>query len=206
MSSESDSWRPANFDGPDNTQQRTSGWETPGPSIEDIQMRGFMSGFEQGRNEGLMRARQEMESERKRLGLLFVALEQMYEQTEDDTLEELAYLSAVVAEQVVRSELTLQPERLRDLVSELMSQLPPGYKQVSLSMHGDVLLVLQEAIESTNTADDTSHWRLVVDDELPPGDFTIRTDDSVVSFQIREMVESMITAALKELFDDPEGT
>ena len=150
-----------------------------------------------------MRARQEMETERRRLGLLFSALEHMYEQVEDDTIEELAYLAALVAEQVVRSELTLQPDRLRDLVSELMSQLPPGYKRVTVSMHSDVLQPLQTSIDDLSGDQESSRWRLVADDELLPGDFSIHTDDSLISLQIRQMVESMITTALQDMIDDP---
>ena len=207
MSNEADSWRPANFDDPGGAQERESGWSAPSRSDEDPKLQGFMSGFEQGRNEGLMRARQEMETERRRLGLLFSALEHMYEQVEDDTIEELAYLAALVAEQVVRSELTLQPDRLRDLVSELMSQLPPGYKRVTVSMHSDVLQPLQTSIDDLSGDQESSRWRLVADDELLPGDFSIHTDDSLISLQIRQMVESMITTALQDMIDDPgDGT
>ncbi|MEM7364940.1 MAG: FliH/SctL family protein [Pseudomonadota bacterium] len=205
MSNETDSWRPANFDEGATSPERDSGWVTPGPSPEDVKIQGFMSGFEQGRNEGLMRARQEMEAERRRMGLLFSALERMYEQTEDDTIEELAFLAGLVAEQVVRSELTLQPEQLRALVSELLAQLPPGYKKVTVAMHRDVLQTLQASINSVSDDDDSLRWRLVADDEIMPGDFSISTDDSFISLKIREMVESMITSALQDLIDNTEA-
>ena len=162
---------------------------------------GYMEGFEQGINEGRELAQQQASKEQQQIALLFQTLQKMYQRVDDDTIEELAQLSAIVSEQVIKTELMLKPELIRNVVRDLVDQLPHGYKKVQIALHGDDLRTLQHCIADFQDID-TTNWQLIVNDQLSRGDCQLTTDDSLINAELRSHVESIISASLTEILGE----
>lgn len=152
--------------------------------------RGEQEGLAQGRAEGIATGRAIIEDAASRLAGLLAALQQPLAGQEEALEQAMLELATRIARGVVRTELALQPESIRAVVSEALAALPVGAANVRVRVSPQDIALLQEF-----GAPDSA-WTLQADAGLEPGDCRIEARESVVDYAVSARFEEH----LRQLF------
>lgn len=140
--------------------------------LADGQKRGYDEGYRAGFDAGQAEGRDDARQAATRLTALASECAVALTQVEADMGHAMISLSVRIAEQVLRSTLSAQPEKLLDIIADIV-RLDPG-KSAALQLYvnpADLELVRSYL----NDDPDTRLWRVVADDSITAGGCKART-------------------------------
>ncbi len=120
------------------------------------------------------------------------------DELDKNTIAEMAQLSALVAEQVVKTELALKPELIAHVISDLVAQLPVNEDAINIALHPEDLRSIN-GMHGTGAEDAFDRCKFVEDESLQRGDCRLSTKDSVLNAQLHDRITGMIDSSLHEL-------
>ena len=123
---------------------------------------GREAGLVEGRNEGLEAVRQEAE----KIQALTLACAQAIEKIEEETGEALLNLAVNIARQVLRNTLKAEPERILDVVREILQVDGSHQGILKLRVNPADLDLIDEYLQKDGTV---THWRLQADMSIDRG-------------------------------------
>lgn len=172
---------------------------------------GLTQGVEQGKAQGLAEGRRTGEEQGRREALAHFEglaapidelrrnLEALLTDYERALRKEVIDLVAKVSQQVIRTELTLQPERLLSLVDEALATLPRAPKTpIEVFLNREDL----ERLAKLDAAR-IKRWSLIPDASLQPGECRIRAGSREVDAGCRRRLEACMEQVGAQLL--PEG-
>ena len=152
--------------------------------------------WQQGLEQGLLQAREELEAERHKEGeiLRHLGIElRSLQQDPQRFFEPLKRLALHIAEQWVRGELQVSGRAIDQLVRQCLEQLDPAGEKVHVELHPADLERLQ-ALGDQATAD----LQLQADPQLREGSVRVRLNETVVQDLIEHRIESMARKLLQQ--------
>ncbi|NII09192.1 flagellar assembly protein FliH [Oleiagrimonas sp. C23AA] len=158
-------------------------------------------GYQRGLEEGREAARRERDAQAARLAQLFNAVARPLSDVDEATERDLAGLSALIAERVVRRQISEHPDFLIDIVREAISHLPAATASVRVIVHPDDAAMLRDALGEA----DERGWRIDEDKSLLPGDCRIVSDASRIDLRTETRLAAMIDALLGSDNDTQAG-
>ena len=175
--------------------------------IEAIQRQAFDEGYAAGLEEGRMagraeydarlaetqRARAAFEAKAVELNTLMEALIHPFEALDEQVERELAKLAILVARQVVRRELKLDPGQVVAAVREAAVALPVAARKVQLHLHPDDAVVVREALA---VHEGENAWRIVEDPRITRGGCEVASEDSRIDATVEQRLNALIVAVL----------
>ncbi len=167
--------------------------------LEELQKQakdeGYQTGYQEGLKKGEIEIKQRIDKLEKIISLLSSPLDAL-----DDTVEEeLAALSLIIARQIIRRELKIDPGHIIAVVKEAVSALPLASRSVRIALHPeDALLVKKNLLLNSEDTEDKSKWMVVDDPALTRGDCKVSTETS----HIDATIEKRLTAIAAELLGD----
>ena len=156
---------------------------------------GYDEGFAQGRAEALAAGQQEVRIQVAVLQGLMQNLAEPFVELVDAVETELLSLTTLIAEQVIRRELSVDPGIVLSIIRESVTLLPVSSRKVSLQLNpGDAQLVR----EHLSAPVDEGHWQIVEDAACPRGGCVVTTGhariDASIEQQIARIAEAMFDA------------
>ena len=156
---------------------------------------GYDEGYAQGRAEALAAGQQELQSQVTVLQGLMQKLAEPFVELDAAVETELLSLATIVAEQVIRRELSTDPAIVLSIIRESVALLPVSSRKVSLQLHpADAQLVR----EHLSAPVDEGHWQIIEDAACPRGGCVVTTGhariDASVEQQIARIAEAMFDA------------
>ncbi|GIU14775.1 MULTISPECIES: flagellar assembly protein FliH [unclassified Shewanella] len=154
--------------------------------IEEGRQSGHAAGFNQGRIEGQQKGKDNIDDQLNSiiapLGALKSLLEEGHSQQIAQQQTLILDLVRRVSLQVIRCELTLQPQQILNLVEETLSALPDDPTEVKIHLEPSAVDKLKEL-----AADKIKHWTLVADSSISAGGCRIvsATSDADASVETR---------------------
>lgn len=145
-------------------------------------------GFEQGRSEGLAKAREEVEAYTGRFMALLDALATPLEQLSDEVEDELVKLAVAIAKQIVRRELKTEPAQVIGVVKEGLNLLPVASQTIKIQLHPDDAKLVAE-IMLANVSE--RKWELLENPVMQRGGCRIETDTASVDATIESRVAAI---------------
>ena len=160
---------------------------------------GYEEGFAQGHAEALAAGQQELRNQVTVLQGLMQKLAEPFAELDEAVETELLSLATIVAEQVIRRELSVDPAIVLSIIRESVALLPVSSRKVSLQLNpGDAQLVR----EHLSVPVDEGHWQIVEDAACPRGGCVVTTGhariDASVEQQIARIAEAMFDASGEE--------
>ncbi|RLA18619.1 MAG: flagellar assembly protein FliH [Gammaproteobacteria bacterium] len=165
--------------------------------IESIQKQAYEEAFQQGREEGLKTGLQEGQAEIALHLAQFRGLVDSFDdplsQLDSKVEEELVSLAMLVARQLVRRELKIDPGQVIAVVRDAMSILPVSSQKVSLRLHPEDAELVRSAfaLEDTDLA-----WKISEDPLLTRGGCEVVTETSRIDATIEKRLAAVIATAL----------
>jgi flagellar assembly protein FliH len=162
--------------------------------IEEGRYLGHSEGFLQGQQEGLLLGKQGID---KQFNELIVPLGALKALLEDGHAEQIKSQQSLildlvrrVSQQVIRCELTLQPQQILKLVEETLTALPDDQSEVKIHLEPSAVVKLKELGE-----DKIRGWNLVSDSSISAGSCRIVSDKSDADAS----VETRLNACMEQV-------
>lgn len=144
---------------------------------EEGHQSGYAAGFNQGRIEGQQKGKDSIDADLNNmiapLGALKSLLEEGHAQQVSQQQSLILELVKRVSLQVIRCELTLQPQQILGLVEETLAALPDDPTEVKIHLEPSAVNKLREL-----AADKIQDWSLVADASISAGGCRIVSDTS----------------------------
>ncbi len=154
-------------------------------------------GFKEGKAEGLEQGYAEnkhlLQEQVARFISLLESLSEPFERLDECVEQSLAELAILIAKQVVRRELKLDPKQIVAVVKETVKALPVAHQKVTLSLHPDDVILIREAM---SLEEDTPTWVLVEDPLLTRGGCVVATETSHIDATVENKIAMIIATVL----------
>lgn len=169
--------------------RRTASQPLTASQLEEVQNLAHREGFEQGQQEGREAGLKEFAEKARHLEQIFHALEQPFEQLDDEIEKQLVELAMVVARQLIRRELQADPGQVVGVVREALSALPLAAREVRLVLDPEDATIVREALALKESS---SQIQIVEDPVIGRGGCRVLSEAS----QIDATVESRLNAVI----------
>ncbi|MBW3517034.1 flagellar assembly protein H [Shewanella sp. NKUCC01_JLK] len=172
-------------------QGKSAGYEA---GIEEGRIAGHAAGFHQGRLDGQSAGRASIDEQLNSLLVPLGALRELLEDGHAKQVREqqnlILELVRRVSQQVIRCELTLQPQQILKLVEETLSALPDDQADIKIHLEPSAVTKLKELSE-----DKIRGWNLIADSSISAGSCRIVSDKSDADAS----VETRLDACMKQV-------
>ncbi|GAA4888740.1 flagellar assembly protein FliH [Ferrimonas pelagia] len=153
---------------------------------------GRKQGFANGRQEGLQSGQQDAQEQLTTALVPLTALKELLEeghQTQVRQQQELILeLVQRVAQQVIRCELTLQPQQVLNLVEETLRALPDGGGEVKIHLEPTACERIKELAPER-----VAQWTLVADPQISPGGCRVVSDTVDADASVEARLDACMT-------------
>mgnify|MGYP002338647500 CR=1 FL=1 len=157
-------------------------------------------GYEAGLAEGRAAGQEEINARMERLTALLQALERPLDSVEEDTQRVLAELACSVAGQLVRREMSRDPDAIVPVVREAMETLQAESEAPEIRLHPEDAPLVREAFQ---TQCDEGNWRIVDDQTLSRGDCWVRAGHTSIDARLESRIRRVTDHVLGDDADAP---
>ena len=175
---------------------------------------GYKKGLILGQEEGIKNGQAVVSQTVKRFEQMIQLLAEPLEQVDKQVEEELLALSVATARQIIRREITVNPEQIIAVVKEAISALPSATKNIKVYLNpGDAEIVRntlnlpssevsRDEIIATENSAAADAWSIVEEATINRGGCYIKTDNS----QIDATIETRVAEISVKIFGDERAS
>ncbi len=154
---------------------------------------GFKAGKAEGLEQGYAENKHLLQEQVARFIPLLESLSEPFEALDERVEQSLVELAILIAKQVVRRELKLDPKQIVAVVKETVKALPVAHQKITLSLHPDDVALIREAM---SLEEDTPAWVLVEDPVLTRGGCVVATETSHIDATVENKIAMIIATVL----------
>ncbi|QHS09242.1 FliH/SctL family protein [Sinimarinibacterium sp. NLF-5-8] len=161
-------------------------------SIEEAaHQEGYAHGHKEGYEAGRLAGEKPLLEQAERLRQLIEHIAKPLQQLDDEVEQALTELAAAIAERVVADELSLQPERIRQMLRDVLKGLPSQLRTLRVQVHPEdaALLAAQFTPEQ-----DVDEFSIVEDASLQRGDCRVSSDSSLIDGRWKTRLAEVVQA------------
>ncbi|QDE33161.1 flagellar assembly protein H [Shewanella polaris] len=168
--------------------------------IEEGRLLGHEEGFLQGQQEGQQLGKQEIDEQFNDLIVPLSALRALLEEGHAEQIKSqqslILDLVRRVSQQVIRCELTLQPQQILKLVEETLIALPDDQSEVKIHLEPSAVVKLKELGE-----DKIRGWNLVSDTSISAGSCRIVSEKSDADASVETRLDTCMEQVEAKLLE-----
>lgn len=161
--------------------------------------RGYEEGFARGREEALAIGRQELQAQVAVLQRLMQALTRPFAELDEAVETSLLELATTIARQIIRRELTADPELILAVIHDAIAMLPVAARRITLQLHPEDAHLVRQHMPAPLEED---LWRLVEDASCARGGCIVTTEhsrlDATIEQQVARIADAVLGAAGEE--------
>lgn len=171
--------------------------------LEALQQQAWDESYAKGLEAGRAAGEAEFRAKGARLEQLFHALANPLEDVDAEVEEELTELSLAVARQVLRRELTVNPEHVIVAVRDALGQLPASARDIRVALNPDDAELVRAALpEPTGHA----RWEIDEDPVIARGGCMVRSPLTTVDATLEARVQAVAARVLGTGREDDRET
>lgn len=167
---------------------------TPWPSSDDLKVL-FDKAEQEGYAQGLQKAKDQVEGERRRDAVavrhLLEGLTRPYEDINEQLLATLVELALQTGAALARRELTADPQALQAVITEALGALPQPEDAAELSLHPEDAALVEQQLKL-----ELPGLTIVPDPSLQRGDCELRAGASTVDARLQTRLEKLLESTL----------
>ena len=172
--------------------------QVPQIPLAELEALAQAKGFQAGKEEGLESARIEAQDIVLRMTGIAQEMAQPFRSLDATVTKELAEMAMLLAQQIVRRELSIDSTVVTDIFTEAMQTLYTLEGEIVIFVNpADVLLIRELAAETL----EGKSWKVVEDSELLPGGCQVKTPMSFVDGSVERQMEVIFA----NLIESSEG-
>ncbi len=170
-------------------------FNTSGSKIELLALRetAQREGFKEGYDEGAQAAQGEITTLKANLEKTLSILSQPVEKVETLVEQELLALSLAIARQVLRREVSIDPQHIIGLIRDAVKQLPSTAEAITVLLNPDDAAIVRKTLHEHQTQ---HKWHIVDDPAIEQSDCKIRAGTAFIDAGIDALVARLATEYL----------
>lgn len=172
--------------------------------LEKGQVQGFeqglVSGQQQGIKQGKVEGKKAFLEAAQPFSKMTEQLDKLFVEQERRQREQVCELVKKVAQQVIRCELTLQPQQILALVEETLETLPSEPEGIKVMMAREEFKQIEQV-----AADKVEQWNIVCDPSLRQGDCRIITKTAEADAGCDQRLEACMQSVQNHLLEEPSS-
>ncbi len=150
---------------------------------------------EEGYQQGLCRAQQEVGDLQQRLLGMIDFFEHPLQALNEDIENQLTQLAVTLAQQLVRRELKVEPGEIIGLIRDLVRLLPGNTRNISILLHPDDAKLVRNAL-SMESNDEEHSWKLVEDPMITRGGCEVNAGASSINATLENRLSELAASVL----------
>ena len=150
---------------------------------------------EEGYQEGMQRAQQEVAALQQRLLDLLDFMQHPLRAVNEDIEHQLTQLAVTLAQQLVRRELKVEPGEIIGLIRDSVKLLPGNSRNITIVLHPDDAQLLRGAL-SIESKDDEHAWQLIEDPMITRGGCEIKAPPSAINATLENRLSALAASVL----------
>lgn len=160
--------------------------------LKRLEKEAYDKGFQTGMSDGHETGRAETGKHAQYFIKLIDSMTRPFEQMDQRVAEELAGLAVVIAEQLVRCELTTKPELILDIAKNVIAALPVNTQSVQLHLNPEDAAIVRDQSQGNQAQE----WQIMENASLERGDCRIFSADSSIDATLANQLQSIVTSAI----------
>ncbi len=150
---------------------------------------------EEGFQQGLERAREETAQLQRRLLELIDFFEHPLQALNEDIEHQLTQLAVILAQQLVRRELKVEPGEIVGLIRDCVQLLPGTTRNISILLHPEDARLVRDAL-SIAPADEETSWKLIEDPMMTRGGCEIQAPPAAINATLENRLSALAASVL----------
>lgn len=180
----------ASFELPEVSEVRQRRGLPTAEEIESIQQQAYDEGFAQGQKAGMLTGKVQIDKQISRMDSILSVLAKPLEELDEQVINQLTELSIIVAKQLIRRELRIDPGQVVGVVRECAAALPVASQQVNIYLHPNDAELVRTAF-SLDTETDT-RWNIIEEPVLTRGGCRIEAEHSKIDATVENRLNQII--------------
>jgi len=172
--------------------------------LEEGKLKGLAEGHEQGLAQGLEQGLSEgqvkIEAQTLHWQQLVCRLHRPLEKLDNSVEFQLIKLATTLAEQIVRCEVTVNPQVVLQALKQAVEALPVNEQTIVISLNPDDLVFVQNAFSQDEC--EKRGWDLRAEPTLLRGDCQVQTKVSSIDYTFSTRIEQVLKHFLKENYQN----
>ena len=159
--------------------------------LQELQKEAYDEAYQTGLKEGREAGEEEIKKRVSRFDQLLEAMAHPFDELDETVEKKLVELSMLVAKQLFRREIKIDPGHVIGVVHEAIELLPIASRNIKVHLHPeDANLVL----EALSPADGERAWSVVEDPLISRGGCNVNTDNSHIDAQAETRLLAVVNA------------
>ncbi|MFK7159761.1 FliH/SctL family protein [Marinospirillum sp. MEB164] len=154
---------------------------------QEGEAQGQEAGFQVGYQRGLDEAQHEIDAQLARLASLIHQLQGPIQELDFEVEQALLGLVDQLCRALIRREVALDRDYLRDIIKESIAALPPGYQRLNIHFHPDDLPLVEAACASL-----LDRYQLTPNVNITPGGVELETRQSLVDATLEQRYKKLV--------------
>ena len=172
--------------------------------IEAIQQQAYDEGFAQGQKAGMATGKVQVDKQISRLNSILNVLAQPLEELDEQVVQQITDLSIIIAKQLIRRELRIDPGQVIAVVRECAGAIPVATQQINLYLHPDDAELVRSAFSLEHEGE--TRWKIIEEPVLTRGGCRIEAEHSKIDATVENRLNQIITNLLCGEREDDKPT
>ena len=162
--------------------------------LEEIRKAAYQEGLSQGLEEGRKEAQNEQQSIANQLNTILNQCQQLASNFDEKVCEDLVTMTISIAKQVIRRELSIDPEQIMAVIREAINCLPSSTEKLILKLHPEDAVLVREIYQLDGELERT--WKIFEDPGMQRGGCIINSESSVVNADLDNRIATIVSQLL----------
>ena len=167
-------------------------------AYEEVRQQAYQDGLKQGHAEGyqsgIESGQQAVQQQLQTLNNTSSELHQYLQEQDDEVEQSLVNLATCVASAVLRRELSIDSEHMREVVNEAIAALPMNASNICIHLSEQDHQLL------SSQTDIPPQWQLQIDRTLSAGGCRVETRQSIVDYTLEEQFQQTVNSLVERRF------
>lgn len=164
------------------------------PTADEIEQ-WHRQAHEEGYQQGLAQAQQELQETREQLQSIIDFFEHPLQALNDEVEQQLNLLAVTMAQQLVRREIKAEPGEIIGLIRECVQLLPASSRKIRIFLNPEDAELLRRTLQLDSNEEEQS-WKLVEDPMITRGGCEIKSDKSIINATLENRLQSLAATVL----------
>ncbi|MCK4707498.1 MAG: flagellar assembly protein FliH [Gammaproteobacteria bacterium] len=175
----------------------------PIPTAEEIE-KWHTEAREEGYQQGLKSAEQEIAQQKKQILELINFFEQPLQFLNAEVEQQLNLLAVTLAQQLVRREIRAEPGEIIAVIRESVKMLPVNSRKIKIFLHPEDAEIVRNTLQ-LDELDEEQSWKLVEDPMITRGGCEIKSEQSTINVTLENRLQALAASILGgERIEDQE--
>lgn len=175
------------------SQQNSTAVNTPvtAQKLEQIRSAAYQEGFAKGRIDGEAEIRKQQQSRLDSMDNILNQCQQQAGNFDQQLCEQLVTMTIAIAKQVIRRELSIEPEQIMAVIREAINLLPSSSEKLLLKLHPDDAVLVRDIYNLDDEPDRT--WKIFEDPGMQRGGCIVNSETSVVNADLDHRIATIVS-------------